>query len=64
MTSTPDQHPVIQLGFADLEAYLVDRVTERAWTLIQVADERGIDRNTVKDRLDRHGLCRTRQTSG
>jgi len=38
-------------------------VTEKAWTLPQIASELGIDRNTVKDRLDRHGLRRTRQTA-
>jgi hypothetical protein len=32
-----------QLGFAGLGAYLADRVTERAWTLVQVAVELGID---------------------
>jgi transcriptional regulator of acetoin/glycerol metabolism len=45
-----------QLGFASLQAYLVDRVTRQAWPLTQVANELGIDRNTVRDRLDRHGL--------
>jgi hypothetical protein len=45
-----------QLGFADLEAYLAERVTERAWTLVQVADELGVGRETVRDRLDRYGL--------
>ncbi len=35
-----------QLGFASLRAYLVDRVTQKAWPLTQVADELGIDRNT------------------
>jgi transcriptional regulator of acetoin/glycerol metabolism len=45
-----------RLGFADLGAYLADRVTERAWTLTEVASELGIHRDTVRDRLDRHGL--------
>ena len=45
-----------QLGFADLGAYLVDRVTERVWTLVQVADELGIHPDTVRDRLHRCGL--------
>ena len=53
----------VQLGFASLQAYLADRVTGRAWTLTQVASELGIDRNTVRDRLDRHGLRRTRHTA-
>ncbi len=59
-----DQHlaaRAAQLGFASLQAYLVDRVTRRALRLTQVADELGIDRNSVRDRLDRHGLRRTKQ---
>jgi hypothetical protein len=47
------------LGFASLQAYLVDRVTQRAWTLTQVASELGAHRDTVGDRLDRHRLRRT-----
>jgi hypothetical protein len=39
-----------QLGFGSLEAYLIDRVARRAWTLVQVASELGVDRNTVRDR--------------
>jgi len=50
-----------QLGFASLHAYLADRVTQQAWTLTKVADELGVDRDTVRDRLDRHGLRRTTQ---
>ena len=52
-----------QLGFADLGAYLADRVTKQAWTLPQVASELGIHRDTVRDRLDRHGVRRTRPTA-
>jgi transcriptional regulator of acetoin/glycerol metabolism len=52
-----------QLGFADLGAYLADRVTQRAWTLVQIADELGVDRNTVRDRLNASGLRHTRQTA-
>jgi DNA-binding NtrC family response regulator len=51
-----------QLGFADLAAYLADRVTQRAWTLVQVADELGVDRHTVRDRLNAHGLRHTKPT--
>jgi hypothetical protein len=46
-----------QLGFASLQAYLADRVAEQAWPLRRVADELGVHRDTVRDRLDRHGLC-------
>jgi hypothetical protein len=52
-----------QLGFADLGAYLADRVTERAWPLVQLAGELGVHPDTVRDRLDRHGLRRARQTA-
>jgi transcriptional regulator of acetoin/glycerol metabolism len=52
-----------QLGFADLGAYLADRVTKRAWTLVQVAGELGVDRNTVGDRLNAFGLRRGRPTA-
>jgi hypothetical protein len=41
----------------------VNRVTQQGWSLIQIASELGIDRNTVSDRLDRHGLCRTKRTT-
>jgi AraC-like DNA-binding protein len=52
-----------QLGFASLQAYLVDRVSERAWTLSQIANELGVHPDTVSDRLDRYGLRRHRQTA-
>jgi transcriptional regulator of acetoin/glycerol metabolism len=52
-----------QLGFANLHAYLADRVTRQAWPLTQIADEIGVNRDTVRDRLDRHGLRRTAQTA-
>jgi transcriptional regulator of acetoin/glycerol metabolism len=52
-----------ELGFVSLQAYLVDRATRQEWPLPQVASELGIDRNTVRDRLDRHGLRRTKQTA-
>src|SRR6266508_5674885 len=49
-----------ELGFVSLQAYLVDRVTRQPWPLPQIASELGIDRNTVRDRLERHGLRRTK----
>ncbi len=42
---------------------LADRVTLQGWTLVQVADGLGIDRNTVSDRLNAYGLRHTRQTA-
>ncbi len=53
----------VQLGFVSLHAYLADRVARQAWPLTKVADELGINRDTVRDRLDRYGLRRTNQTA-
>jgi transcriptional regulator of acetoin/glycerol metabolism len=61
-----DQHltkRAAQLGFAGLQAYLADRVTRQAWTLVQVAGELGVDRNTVRDRLNASGLGHTKPTA-
>ena len=52
---------VVQLGFADLGAYLSDRVTQRTWTLTQVAGELGVNRGTVRDRLNADGLRRSKR---
>ncbi len=53
-----------ELGFATLEAYLADRVAQRAWPLRRIAGELGAHPATVADRLDRHGLRRQRPTAG
>jgi hypothetical protein len=53
---------VAQLGFADVEAYLVDRVVERAWLLAEVAAELGAHRLTVRRLQDRYGIRRARRT--
>jgi hypothetical protein len=53
---------VAQLGFADVGAYLVDRVVEQAWLLAEVAAELGAHRVTVRRLLDRHGIRRVRRT--
>ena len=52
-----------QLGFADLGVYRADRVTQQAWPLSQVASELGIHPDTVRDRLERYGLRRTKQAA-
>ena len=39
-------------------------MTRQGWPLTQVASELGINEDTVRDRLDRHGLRRTKQTAG
>jgi AraC-like DNA-binding protein len=53
---------VAELGFADVGAYLADRVVERAWLLAEVAAELGAHRVTVRRLLDRHGIRRVRRT--
>jgi len=61
-----DQHlaaRAAQLGFASLHAYLADRMTRQGWPLTQIASELGINEDTVRDRLDRHRLRRTRQSA-
>lgn len=60
-TDQPLTERAAQLGFPGVQAYLADRVAERAWTLPQIAAELSIDRNTVRDRLDRYGLRPTKQ---
>jgi hypothetical protein len=53
---------VAELGFADVGAYLLDRVVERAWLLADVAAELAAHRLTVQRLLDRHGIRRGRRT--
>src|SRR6266508_4558017 len=53
---------VAQLGLADVQAYLVDRVVEREWLLADVAAELAAHRLTVRRLLDRHGIRRVRRT--
>jgi len=53
---------VIELGFADVRAYLVDRVVEQAWLLADVAAELAAHRQTVRRLLDRHRIRRVRRT--
>jgi hypothetical protein len=51
---------VAALGFAEVGAYLVDRVVEQGWLLDEVAAELGAHRLTVL--LDCHGIRRVRRT--
>jgi hypothetical protein len=53
---------VAALGFAGVEAYLVDRVVQQAWLLAEVAAELGAHRVTVRRLLERHGIRRVRRT--
>jgi hypothetical protein len=53
---------VAQLGFADVEACLVDWVVKQAWPMAEVAGELGANRLTVRRLLERHGIRRVRRT--
>jgi hypothetical protein len=53
---------VAALGFADVGAYLADRVAQRGWLLAEVAAELGAHRLTVRRLLDHHGILRVRRT--
>jgi hypothetical protein len=53
---------VAALGFAHVQAYLIDRVVQRAWLLAEVAAELGAHRVTVRRLLDRHGIRWVRRT--
>jgi hypothetical protein len=54
---------VADLGFAEVRAYLVDRVVARAWLLAEVAAELAVHRRTVRRLLDSYGIRRVRRTS-
>jgi hypothetical protein len=63
--SSTDQHLAAQaanLGFASLQDYLTDRTTTRRWPSTSIASELGVHPDTVRDRLDQHGLPRRRAT--
>ena len=51
-----------ELGFADAQAYLSDRVAERGWLLSAVVAELGADPAMVGRLLDRFGVRRWRRT--
>jgi hypothetical protein len=51
-----------QLGFADLRAYLADRLLVRAWPLAEVTAELGTHRVTIRRLMDHHGIRRARRT--
>jgi hypothetical protein len=61
--SSTDQHLAAQaadLGFASLQDYLTNRATTRRWPSTRIASELGVHPDTVRDRLDQHGLPRRR----
>jgi hypothetical protein len=49
---------VAALGFADVQAYLLDRVVEQGWLLAEVTAELAAHRVTVRRLLGRHGIRR------
>jgi hypothetical protein len=53
---------VAGLGFANVGAYLVDRVVDRGWLLAEVAAELAAHRVTVRRLLDCYGIRRVRRT--
>jgi hypothetical protein len=53
---------VAALGFADVRAYLADRVVQRRWLMAEVAAELAAHRLTVRRLLNRHGIRRVRRT--
>jgi hypothetical protein len=52
---------VAALGFAEVGAYLLDRVVQRGWLLADVAAELAAHRVTVRRLLDRYGVRRVRR---
>jgi hypothetical protein len=54
---------VAQLGFADVRAYLADRVVQQGWLLAEVTAELAAHRLTVRRLLDRYGIRRVRRTT-
>jgi hypothetical protein len=53
---------VAALGFPDVGAYLLDRVLEQGWLLVEVAAELAAHRLTVRRLLDCYGIRRVRRT--
>jgi len=53
-----------ELGFAEVRAYLVDRVAGRGWARSAVVAELGAAPSTVRRLLDRHGARRSQRTAG
>jgi AraC-like DNA-binding protein len=51
-----------ELGFAELRAYLVDRLVTRAWTVEEVGGELDVAASTVRRLLDRYQVRRVAPT--
>lgn len=54
---------IVELGFAEVRAYLADRLIEREWLLLDVAAELGADRRTVRRLMEQAGVRRRRRTA-
>jgi hypothetical protein len=54
---------VAAFGFTDVPAYLVDRLIEREWLLVEVAAELAADRRTVRRLMQHAGVTRRRRTA-
>jgi AraC-like DNA-binding protein len=54
---------VVELGFADVQAYLTDRLIEQEWLLTDVAAELGAHRHTVRRLMEQAGVRRVRRTA-
>ena len=54
---------VADLGFADVEAYLQDRLIRREWLLADVAVELGAHGQTVRHLMEQAGVRRVRRTA-
>jgi AraC-like DNA-binding protein len=54
---------VAELGFAEVRAYLADRLIEREWLLVDVAAELAADRRTVRRLMRQAGVTRRRRTT-
>lgn len=54
---------VVELGFADVRAYLTDRIIQREWLLADVAAELGAHRETVRRLMRGVGVQRRRRTA-
>ncbi len=54
---------VVELGFAEVRAYLEDRLIEREWLLTDVAAELAADRRTVRRLMEQVGVTRRRRTA-
>ena len=54
---------VVELGFADVRAYLTDRIIQREWLLADVAAELGAHRETVRRLMQQVGVTRRRRTT-